>query len=93
MKEHLKRAHYVTFKALNILSPEVVLPKPTDSGWYVDDEYLLPTEGLKLLPEDLISVCGCKGKCTGRRKCFKYGQPCVIYCHKNHLESACTNVS
>ena len=43
----------------------MVLPISTDSGWYDDDEYLLPTEGLKLLPEDLISVCGCKEQCTG----------------------------
>ena len=90
IREHLKRGYYVIRKSLNLLAPDALVPNPVDSGWFVRDGFLLPTTGIKRFPEELMSVCGCKGKCGDRCKCYKNGQKCVIYCHKG-CGDKCTN--
>ena len=91
IREHLKRGYYVIRKSLNLLSSDPAIPNPIDSGWFIHDGCLFPTQGLNPIPDGLICTCSCKGKCHGKCKCYTYGQKCTTYCHKNHKDSKCAN--
>ena len=39
---------------------------PVGNGWYIENEKLFPSKGLKEFPADLLVLCGCKGRCRGR---------------------------
>ena len=63
---------------------------PVGNGWYIENEKLFPSKGLKEFPADFIVLCGCKGRCRGRCKCLAAGQVCTPFCHKNAGEK-CKN--
>ena len=93
VREHLKRGFFIIRKAVILLSTNASVLNPSHYGWFIKNDKLLPCKGLKHFPEELVAVCGCKGKCKGRCKCFEAGQKCVIYCHKkeNQNNYKCTN--
>ena len=84
IQEHLKRSFFVVRNAVTILTPANNPLEPLNYGWIIKSNYLLPVKKLKPLPNDIIVLCGCNGKCTSNRcSCFLEGQKCVIYCHKS----------
>ena len=89
IREHLKRGHYVIRKFLTLLSYGPKL-NPVGNSWYVYDEYPFRTVGLNQFPDKIMSICGCGGKCKGQCSCYKNGQKCIIFCHKDSGDN-CTN--
>ena len=94
IREHLKRAFFVIRNDVNSLHSARTALDPINYGWSIQDNYLLPNKSLHPLPERVIVLCRCNGKCTNTRcSCFKESQLCVIYCHKNMImnQSNCIN--
>ena len=92
IKEHIRRGFSFIQNALNLLSQNRREFNPVNHGWFVAaNQKLYPVKGLKMLPEELLCICGCKGKCRGRCKCATAGQVCVPFCHKDHGGENCVN--
>ena len=90
MRQHLINGFNLVRRALTLLQPNRNPFNPINNGWFVENDVLYPCKGLKRLPEDLLGVCGCNGKCRGRCKCAAAGRICVTFCHKNSVEK-CEN--
>ena len=92
VREHLRRGFFLVRKALMLLTSNESGLSPVHYGWYIDNDKLLPSKGMKKFNDELLVVCDCKGKCTRRCKCFRAGQKCVIFCHNGATsESKCVN--
>ena len=61
IKEHLKRGFAVIRRTLTLLDENRVPFNPVGNGWYIENEKLFPSKGLKEFPADLLVLCGCKG--------------------------------
>ena len=83
IKEHLKRGFAVIRRTLTLLGENRAPFNPAGCGWYIKNERLLPSKGVKEFSSDLLVLCGCNRKCRGRCKCFVAGQVFTRFCHKN----------
>lgn len=91
VRGHLKRCFYVLRNALTLLGNPSNLD-PTDYCWFEQDGTFLPEKCMKEFSETLLKLCTCGGKCeTKKCSCMKLGMKCVVYCHKNNLQSVCIN--
>ena len=91
IRGHLMRAFYVVRNFLTLLAGAIQLD-PIDYGWINHDGRLLPKKCLKSIEANILSVCGCSGKCTSMRcSCKAAGVMCVIYCHKKVVQPICEN--
>ena len=90
IREHLLKGFNLVRKALTLLEQNREPFNPINNGWFLEDEKLYPCKGLKKLPEELLGICGCKGKCKGKCKCKAAARVCVPFCHKNSGEK-CEN--
>ena len=78
IKEHLKRSYAVIRNALSLLDNNRLPFNPINNGWYAESEKLYPVKGLKSFPIDLLVICGCKGKCRGKKVCRCWTSVCAI---------------
>ena len=84
---HIKRAFFVLRNVLNVFNDRSPELNAIDFGWFLEGDTMLPAKGLKPIPDDILVVCKCVGKCdTNRCKCFKVDVPCVVYCHTAHQD-------
>ena len=91
IRAHIRRAFYDIKKDITLLE-EPPLLDPLDFSWKECDGVLLPDKNLKPIPEILLKLCGCAGKCDNAQcSCKKSSQICVIYCHEKGLSSSCVN--
>lgn len=88
---HLRRAFYMVREAVTLLNRDTP-SNPTDFGWAVEDDMLVPQQHLHCIPSSVLLVCNCTGKCNSRRcSCKAAGVQCVIFCHKNVSTVTCEN--
>ena len=91
IRGHIQRAFFVVRNVLCLLGDPHSAPDPTNYGWVMDNDILLPAKCLNSLPHGKLVICKCMVKCNTKRcPCKKAGQNCVIFCHKQQ-ESACQN--
>ena len=64
-----------------------------EHGW---EEHLgkpLPSECMKTLPQNVVAIVRCAGKCdTQRVECRSVGVTCVIFCNGKRDNSSCKNL-
>ncbi|KAH3840201.1 hypothetical protein DPMN_113646 [Dreissena polymorpha] len=66
----------------NIDGPETRLAQAIHGGWEEHFGMLLPTKCLKPLPQSLLILCKCTGKCDTRRfSCRAAGVLCITFCY------------
>ena len=92
IQEHIRRAHYVVYNAINLLRDNPTL-EPHECSWIKQDGLLLPDKKLNFLPFRILNLCNCAGKCCTRRCSYKAAElSCILYCHKKADKSACENM-
>ena len=91
IRANIRRAYFDIRNDITLLG-EPPLLDPLDFSWKECDGVLLPDKNLNPIPESLLKLCGCAGKCDSAKcSCTKSSQICVIYCHKKVLNSSCVN--
>ena len=92
IRGHIRRAFFDIRNDLTLLEDPSRLD-PLDYSWKNVDGVIVPDKNLKHIPERLLKLCGCEGKCDSKKCiCNKSGIHCVIYCHKKIVNSPCINV-
>ena len=82
IRNHIQRAFFVIRNVLCVLIDGAPVLSATDYDWFSDGGTIMPANGLKPIPEDMLTVCKCGGKCdTNRCLCAKGELRCVVYCH------------
>ena len=92
IRAHIRRAYFDVRYDVTLLAEPPQLD-PLDFCWKECDGVLLPDKSLKPIPEDILKLCGCGGKCDSSKcSCKKTGKyACVMYCHKKVENSPCVN--
>ena len=81
LQQHILRSFYVVNKLTTILERHAIKLTPTDFGYDMADDIILPCHGLKLLPEKYAVSCNC-GKCaTSRCTCRGHELSCCEFCN------------
>ena len=91
---HIHRGAYQIRKSCNILEKEARerLDDPLENGWVELFGMLVPAKCMKALPDKVLKLCKCDGKCkTNRCSCKSAGVKCTIYCHGKGIQSSCMN--
>lgn len=92
---HIQRAHFQSLIWLQAVKPKPLLPSPTDMGWKLVDEKLVPTLGsLPPIPESCKTIisCGCKKGCTSSTcSCRKGKLKCTGACMCADSDQGCKN--
>lgn len=60
---HLRRAFYMVREAVTLLNRDTP-SNPTDFGWAVKDDMLVPQQHLLCISSPVLVVCNCTGKCN-----------------------------
>ena len=67
--------------------------EPVEHEWEEHFGTLLHTKCMKRLPQNVVAICRCAGKCdTQRYGCRSAGVTCVIFCHGKKDNSSCINL-
>ena len=91
VRGHIRRAFYDIRNDVTLLDDPPNID-PIDYSWKDLDGVMVPDKHLKPIPENMLKLCGCEGKCdTKRCNCKKADIQCVVYCHKKVTKSPCVN--
>lgn len=79
---HILRAYYATYQQVNILEVNILKLDPTQFGYVLEDNNLLPRKILTLYPpiDELVPNCNCKVCITKHCICKSNGLPCISFC-------------
>jgi hypothetical protein len=87
IRKHIQRAFFTIRNVLIMMTDCAPKLCAMDYGWFIDGGIILPVKGLTPIPEKLLVLCKCVGKCdTKRCRCAKGEVLCVEYCHTSHAE-------
>ena len=69
----------------NLLNPSYEPMDPTEHGWMIENDQLLPEKHLLLIPKNMYSVCNCKAaninkRCNSRCSCKRSQSNCTQFC-------------
>jgi hypothetical protein len=96
IRGHIQRGAFLVYQACHLLATadeRDARMEPLQHGWEEHFGALLPSKFLKPLPQSLLTICKCAGKCDTRRcGCRSAAVLCVIFCHGKTDNSSCTNV-
>ena len=77
---HIKRAYYATFMMKTLLHPNPAFLDPRNFGCEIVDELMLPSKGVRPIPEMFTVTCSCKQCGKETCSCRKAGLPCTKFC-------------
>lgn len=80
LREHIRRAFYVTNEMISLLSSPSKPLDPTQYGFEDVDEVLVPILGKNPIPEEMAVCCTCVKCASERCKCRREGIPCCRFC-------------
>ena len=76
---HFQRSLYMVHICASVFSSQLLL-NPLEYEWKVnEDDSLIPVVSLNEFDE-LLTLCGCTTRCTGRCSCLKLNMNCVTLC-------------
>ena len=70
---HLRRCYYAVRNAITLLGDNPLLDA-RDYGWEECDGVMVPAKCMNKLPEKMVKLCGCEGKCETNRCSCKKGE-------------------
>ena len=77
---HISRTFYISYQMCSILDEVEANLDPTDFGYIMVDDLLLPLNKITQLPENMPAVCNCQHCATKRRNCRKLSISCSKFC-------------
>ena len=91
---HIPRWYCIVKNLSNLLSPNYEPLNPTEHGWMMENDQLLPEKKLLLIPKTLYSICNCKApdvnkRCGNRCSCRRSQTNCTEYCG---CKKSCSNI-
>ena len=74
IKAYIHREALLVYRSIHLLDPS---PKELENFGL-----MLPKKNLKLIPDNMLNICSCSGKCdTNRCSCFAKKVKCTVFCH------------
>ena len=93
---HIHRGAFLVNRACRLLATDnerEASLEPVEHEWEEHFGTLLHTKCMKRLPQNVVAICRCAGKCdTQRYGCRSAGVTCVIFCHGKMDNSSCINL-
>ena len=91
LRDHIKRAFYITFQQVHCLDTYDYDLKATDYGFEKVEDKLMPVQSYNPLPEALPLCCTCKKCARMTCPCRAGGVSCIDYCKCQEPPIECQN--
>ena len=92
IRGHIHRGALLIYRVCHLLDRDPEELDPNEYGWEENFGIMLPSQCLKSIPDNMLSLCKCTGKCDkGRCSCKAGGVKCTVFCHGRNNNLLCTN--